>query len=153
MLFRSIRWRLHGEPRCLLGDVLPAIHAALEPRIRAGLCARLELATYERETERYGGAAAMELTEELFAADSDAAIALIDTLRDVPEGRTRWSYALYGMDRLIADFEIPLERRVALSEHSVKGFYKEQGIQRSGEHAIAARFRAERTFVDRKSVV
>src|SRR5262249_58030339 len=52
-----LRLRFHGEPARLLGEVLPALHAAAAPLLADGRLWRVQLDTYEREVERYGGAA------------------------------------------------------------------------------------------------
>jgi thiopeptide-type bacteriocin biosynthesis protein len=44
--------------------------------VRSGLLSRFQLDTYEREVERYGGAAGITPAEKLFHADSEAALAV-----------------------------------------------------------------------------
>src|SRR5262249_29509426 len=65
-----LRVRLHGSPARLAAEVLPALHAALQPALGDGRLRRLQLDTYEREVERYGGPEGILLAEEVFHADS-----------------------------------------------------------------------------------
>lgn len=65
-----LRLRFHGEPARLTHELLPAACDWGAERIAEGLCTRIAFDTYERELERYGGPAAMDLAETVFAADS-----------------------------------------------------------------------------------
>src|SRR5207248_9086836 len=67
--------RFHGEPGTLRGDLLPALHDWATARCDEGLASRLALDGYQPELERYGGPAAMEAAERVFAADSAAVLA------------------------------------------------------------------------------
>ena len=52
-----LRLRLHGPPERLHHEVLPHLQKAADPFLDDGSVWRLQLDTYEREVERYGGAA------------------------------------------------------------------------------------------------
>ena len=54
--------------------------AGLAPLHRERLLWKVQLDTYERETERYGGPDGIELAERLFHADSEAVLDTLDTL-------------------------------------------------------------------------
>jgi hypothetical protein len=54
----------------------------------------------------------------LFAADSEAALSLIELLADLSEGPERWSWALCGMDRLLEDFALAPAVRLRVVEAS-----------------------------------
>ncbi|MDQ4124478.1 MAG: lantibiotic dehydratase, partial [Actinomycetota bacterium] len=63
----QLRVRLHGDPARLAGEVLPAFRQALKPELE-GRVWRLEIGTYAREIERYGGPEAIEAAEAIFEA-------------------------------------------------------------------------------------
>jgi lantibiotic biosynthesis protein len=75
-----LRLRFKGEPRSLVGELLPALSAWAETLLAGGFCHRLSLDTYERELERYGGEAGIDIAEEIFCADSDATTELLALL-------------------------------------------------------------------------
>ena len=104
-----LRVRFHGDV------ALPRLRAALQTHLDAGVVARLELATYDREVERYGGWAGIELAEELFCVDSDAVIALLSELDGDDDGR--WKCAVAGADRLLDDFGCPLETKRSIVQN------------------------------------
>ncbi|WP_250564286.1 lantibiotic dehydratase [Sphaerisporangium fuscum] len=70
-----IRLRLHGDPEALRATVLPALARHCRAWQRAGAMRALTLDTYEPETGRYGGPAALPHAERLFCLDSQSVIA------------------------------------------------------------------------------
>ena len=62
-------------------ETLPMLHAASRRRCSTtGQLWRVQLDTYEREVERYGGEAGIGLAERVFHADSDAVLAIVRQL-------------------------------------------------------------------------
>ena len=105
---RHLRVRFHGRPGDLLGEVLPALHAATAPALTEGLLYRMSLDTYEREVERYGGLEGVELMEQLAEADSDAVIEILRRPVGAVERRHLTVASLAG---LYAGAKLPLESR------------------------------------------
>jgi len=58
-----LRLRFHGEPARLHAAVLPALQRAAAAGLEDGRLWRLQLDTYEREVERYGGGRGVEALE------------------------------------------------------------------------------------------
>jgi thiopeptide-type bacteriocin biosynthesis protein len=77
-----LRLRFHGRPAVLTGDLYPRLCAWGQQLIDRELCLGVSLDTYEREVERYGGAAGIGIAETIFAADSVAVVELL-ALRNV----------------------------------------------------------------------
>ncbi|MER6098114.1 thiopeptide-type bacteriocin biosynthesis protein [Streptomyces sp. NPDC001728] len=65
-----LRLRFRGKPETLWPVLLPAVREWAEELRDAGLTDRLVLDTYDPETERYGGPAALVHAERVFRADS-----------------------------------------------------------------------------------
>ena len=145
-----LRVRFRGDPSRLLGTVLPALSSALSPELASGRVSRLEVATYDREIERYGGDAQIELCERIFAADSDTVLALTSLLVNQSQGAetSRWQWALYGMDRLLADFGLGLDARRALVVGERSKFAAEMATPPAGEHALGDRYRRDRGAIE-----
>jgi thiopeptide-type bacteriocin biosynthesis protein len=70
-----LRLRFHASPEALTRHVLPLLHDWAAELCHLGMARRLVLDTYEPEVSRYGGEKALEIAEQLFCADSEAAIA------------------------------------------------------------------------------
>ena len=105
-----LRVRFGGEP-ARLREIIDWLPELLDPLLAEGRISRWQLDTYEREVERYGGPAAMEIAERIFHADSDAVLAALDELAGDSGAEWRWRLALAGIDRLFADFGFDLPGR------------------------------------------
>jgi thiopeptide-type bacteriocin biosynthesis protein len=139
-----LRLRLHGRPGRLHDEVLPALQAATAPLLDDGRLWRVQLDTYEREVERYGGAEGIELAERLFHADSEAVLALADLFPGDARGDLRWRLALVGMDRLLADLGFDLDTRRAVIRKARDTFATEFHVDAKFKHQLGAKFRQER---------
>lgn len=106
---RHLRIRFHGRPTDLTGSVMPALHDMSAPALAEGLLYRISLDTYEREIERYGGLAAVELMEQAAELDSEA---VIDVLRTTPNPVDRRHLAVASLAGLYADSGLPLQARL-----------------------------------------
>jgi thiopeptide-type bacteriocin biosynthesis protein len=139
-----LRVRLHGEPRRLMGEVLPALNALAQPLLDAGVVSRVELATYEREVERYGGPNGVELAEQLFAADSHAVLALVELLEGEGAAEARWRLALAGAHMLLDDLGLDTSTCLSTMRRVRDALRAEFGADAGVEATVGARFRAAR---------
>jgi thiopeptide-type bacteriocin biosynthesis protein len=138
-----LRLRFRGEPGALLGRVLPALHAAVAPLLADGALWKLQLDTYEREVERYGGPGGIELAEGIFAADSRAALELVRRLAGDAGAEARWQVTLYGIDRLLADL-LPTEDRRPVLARLRESFTREARGGKDLRRRLDERLRSER---------
>ncbi|MFI6054683.1 lantibiotic dehydratase [Streptomyces violascens] len=74
-----LRLRFHGKPAALWQELLPALREWAQELRHGGLAGHLILDTYEPESERYGGPAAISRAERVFHADSAAVLAQLAT--------------------------------------------------------------------------
>jgi thiopeptide-type bacteriocin biosynthesis protein len=72
-----LRVRFLGEPATLGGRVLPAVSNWVSTMTRRRLSGGLTIEPYDQEIERYGGTSAIRNAENVFAADSQLALALL----------------------------------------------------------------------------
>jgi thiopeptide-type bacteriocin biosynthesis protein len=144
-----LRLRFQGEPRRLDTEVWPVLREASARALAADAAWRLVIDTYEREVERYGGPAGIELAEDMFRADSDAALAIA---RGYPGGAgadARWRLALCGIDRLLADLGFEPAARREVVERSRGGFAAELGGDDRGfRDQLDQRYRRERLALE-----
>jgi thiopeptide-type bacteriocin biosynthesis protein len=136
-----LRLRFAGDPQQLRREVLPRIEAAVAAHVAAGRVWKLQLDAYEREVERYGGTAAIELCEQLFHDDSAA---IVDLLRDdrAGDGDRRFWLALLGMDRLLADLGLDLETKRRTLLRARDAFHREFRTSDAVQKQIGAKYRA-----------
>jgi thiopeptide-type bacteriocin biosynthesis protein len=138
-----LRVRFHGDPARLQSGVLPRLHAALEPKLADGRIWRVQLDTYERETERYGGPEGILLAERLFHVDSEAVIAILEMLEGDEGADFRWRLALRGIDMLLGDLQFDPETRMSVMRGMREGFAREFGGGKGLRVQLDQRFRQE----------
>lgn len=144
-----LRWRLSGDRDELMEELWPAIRNSLESYVVGGQVRRLQLDTYEREVERYGGSDAIHLAEALFCHDSEAVISLLEAMAPGDAGLDeRWRMAIRGMDDLLIAFGLDLPARARLVERNARyGSIAEPdvGLRRQ----LSRRFREQRGDLER----
>ncbi len=141
-----LRLRLHGDAETLQRAVWPALKAAIGPWLDDGRIWRVELDTYEREVERYGGAEGTMLAERLFHADSEAVLEIVELLDPRDGGLDeRWRLTLCGMDRLLDDLGIDLGARASMLSKERNAFGREFRSDRVLDRQIGQKLRQERS--------
>ncbi|MEI5640027.1 MULTISPECIES: lantibiotic dehydratase [unclassified Pseudoalteromonas] len=98
-----LRLRFYGEPEVLCGELLPKLNQLLAPMVESTQLHKVELMTYEREVERYGGPESMALVESLFMADSELIARACQLVEEYGED-IRWRLVLQCSDRLLTLF-------------------------------------------------
>ncbi len=139
-----VRVRFSGDPARLYGEVLPALHAAARPLLEEGTLWRIQLDTYDREVERYGGARGIELCEQIFWHDSDAVLDIVSMLQGDAGADARWRLALRGTDMLLDDLGLDFPARLQLVRRVRDAFRDEFKAGTALYKQIGERFRRER---------
>ncbi|MDQ4096289.1 MAG: lantibiotic dehydratase, partial [Actinomycetota bacterium] len=139
-----LRVRLHGDAAAMLSR----LHEATEPLLADGRLWKVQLDTYEREIERYGGDAGMELSEVVFRHDSDAVLELLELLPGDAGLDARWRLALAGTDRLLDDFGFSLGEKAAWARARREAFATEFRADAKLAGQIGRRYRAERRALE-----
>jgi thiopeptide-type bacteriocin biosynthesis protein len=144
-----VRVRFHGDPAALSGYVRPVVDEALAPLLADGRLWRVQLDTYEREVERYGGGDGVDLAEDLFRADSDAVVALVGELAGDSGADRRWRLALVGMDRLLDDLGLDVAAKLDVSRRAREAFRAELAIGAPFDRQLGDKFRKLRLELER----
>ena len=141
-----LRVRFRGDSTRLRREVQPLV---TEAAAAAGeRLWKLQLDSYQRELERYGGDDGMLLAERLFGADSDAALAMLQTLAGDAGAEARWRLTLRGIDQLLDDLGLSLEEKFGLMTRLRDGFAREQRADATLERQLGERFRRERPALE-----
>jgi thiopeptide-type bacteriocin biosynthesis protein len=143
-----LRLRVHADPERQHSIVLPALQQAVAPLLEDGRIWRMQLDTYEREVERYGGAAGMQLAERLFHADSAAALRIVELLDGDAGADARWRLALRGIDMLLDDLGFELVAKHTLLSRVRDGFAQEFRADGALTRQLGAKFRQERKSLE-----
>jgi thiopeptide-type bacteriocin biosynthesis protein len=143
-----LRLRLHGDSDLLRAEALPRLEEAVAPAVEGGLVRALQIDTYRREVERYGGGPGIELAERLFHADSEAVLTLVELLEEAEDPRARADLAVVGADRLLVDLGLTLDERVELIRRVRRAFGREFGEDALLTRQLSDRHRQERSRLE-----
>ena len=145
-----VRLRVRGEPAWLCGEVLPRLAAQTRAMLDDGRMWRLQLDTYERELERYGGPLGVELAERLFAVDSACVLDILGMLAGDAGSDARWRLALRGTDQLLDDLGFDLPARLELMRRIRDAFAREHRAETSigFQRGLGDKYRKERAALD-----
>ena len=141
-----LRLRVHGAPDVLWTSVLAELTSLFTPMMEMGTVAKLQLDTYSREAERYGGADAIRIAEAIFEADSDAVAAVMPFLQ--ADSELRWQLGGYGSERLLVDCGLELDARLKLMAALTDDFGREMGNDRGIRDDLARKNRTVRPALD-----
>jgi thiopeptide-type bacteriocin biosynthesis protein len=137
-----LRVRFHGNPQRLHDELLPPLLGIGSSELTRGGVWKVQLDTYEREIERYGGPAGIELAEQLFQADSDAVLAILQLLEPGDAGNEeRWRMCLLGLDTLLSDFGFAIEQKHDIIARTRRAYGIEQREDTALRRALGERHR------------
>jgi thiopeptide-type bacteriocin biosynthesis protein len=92
--------------------ILSKLNQLFSTEIERGNIEKIQIDTYSRETERYGGLEGTKISELIFYHDS---ICVLNILQRIKYNQDCiWKYALRGVHVLFEDFEITLNDRVGI---------------------------------------
>jgi thiopeptide-type bacteriocin biosynthesis protein len=135
-----LRLRFRGHPERLREEVMPTVGAALEPYLSTGQIWRVQVDTYQREVERYGGPFGVEMAEQIFGVDSVAVLEILQVL-DAENTDARWRLAFRGVDDLLSDFGLNLNQKREVLTPAREGFAREFQVDAALRHTLGMRFR------------
>ena len=139
-----LRLRFHGEPHRLHREVLPRLQQRVAPLLESGRIWRLQLDTYEREVERYGGARGIALAERLAHVDSEAVLSIVESLEGDEGAAARWRLALRGLDLLLADLGIESQAKLDTVQRMQESYAREFRAGAGLKKQLAVLLRRER---------
>lgn len=143
-----VRVRFHGDPEKLCGRTLPALSTAAAEWLADGRLWKLQLDTYEREVERYGGPEGILLSERWFEADSRAVLEIVLSLEGDEGADARWRLALVGTDRILHDLGLDPAGKVAVLGRLRESYLREFGGGKELRVQLDQKFRAERKSLE-----
>jgi thiopeptide-type bacteriocin biosynthesis protein len=143
-----LRLRFRGSPDTLITTVLPQLVEQLQDLLDDQTVWRLQLDTYTPEVDRYGGLEAMEFAEQMFQADSAAVLDIVTCAGKNQLVDDRWKIALYGVHRLLSDFQLGARDRLTMLQDASQSFWVENHMGAKETHQTTARFREHRAQLE-----
>jgi thiopeptide-type bacteriocin biosynthesis protein len=141
-----IRWRLHGPADRLRTEMLPRLEEAVRRLLDDGRVRKVQLDTYERELERYGGPEGIALSERIFQADSEAVLSIVELLSGDAGMDARWRLTLRGMDQLLTDLGLSWDEKRSVVRSARAAFARESPAD---PQPLGDKFRRERASLEK----
>lgn len=135
-----LRLRLTGDPARLAGEAMPRLADALAQLRGEGSIVRVDIGSYDREIERYGGLDGMALCERWFAQDSRLVANLLRELRGAPPA-ARWQLAAAALVRGLGDFGLDAEARADLFAYQAGRFLDEFSMRKQRLATLGNKYR------------
>ncbi|MBI4749277.1 MAG: lantibiotic dehydratase [Acidobacteria bacterium] len=140
-----LRLRFHGRPDQLLTEAFPRLQQALNPLVEDGRIWRIQLDTYVREVDRYGGPTGMVLAEQIFGVESQAVLKLLELLSGDEGADVRWKLTVCGIDQLLTDFGLDIHQKEWVMKQSRQAFGEEFQADTTGlKHQLGANYQQEK---------
>jgi thiopeptide-type bacteriocin biosynthesis protein len=143
-----LRLRFQSPNAQLAHAVLRVLEVSFNPQLEADRSWKIEVDTYEREIERYGGVEAMSLAEDIFFADSDAVLEILQSHDDEIDASLRWKLGLIGVDMLLTDFGLAGPERTAAVQMARERYEREFRVDAETKIKLGQRFRKERKSLE-----
>jgi thiopeptide-type bacteriocin biosynthesis protein len=135
-------------PQDALSAYLIGLRDLSRTAIADGRLWRLQLDTYEREAERYGGEVGIELAEELFWHDSETSLKILSSLTDDSGLASRWLVCLLSWHLTLSDFGLTTEDKLSFVRERAATIGGLIGADRRLHRSLGDRYRVERVVID-----
>jgi thiopeptide-type bacteriocin biosynthesis protein len=139
-----LRLRFHGRPSDLNASVLPRLFDCLHEARRERSVWRIQFDTYEREIERYGGLAGVDLAERLFQVDSDLVLHILSKAAEAELVEPRWQLAIFSVDFLMTHLGFDIARKKEIAETLRRSYEQNLELNPTYIKQLSDKFRKEK---------
>ncbi|MCH9682331.1 MAG: lantibiotic dehydratase [Deltaproteobacteria bacterium] len=145
-----LRLRMFGPAADLSAKALPRLGRAVETLMQERVVWKMQVDSYQREVEHWGGAEGMELAERFLCSDSEAVLAILGRYQEDPAGlaEARWQLALRGVDAIWAGLGLDMPARHELADRCREGFAQQLRVHAGMEKRLSLRYRGVRSVVE-----
>lgn len=144
-----IRLRLNITDKFDFNAFIKTFNTVIEPYRNSGQVSNVELDTYNREVERYGGDELMRISEQLFFLNSLVVIKVQSFLYANPNAvNLRWLTSIRLITVFLDTLNIPMVNRLVLFEHLRNAFYIEFNATKETREMLDKKFRTYKHEID-----
>jgi lantibiotic biosynthesis protein len=105
--------------------IVNSINSVLKEEIDSYIVDKIQIDTYERETERYGGTIGMAISEKIFYYDSVCVLETLLWIEKNDKEQDKWLIAMQGVHHLFEDFSVQIDNRIKKLEQLRDYYYEE----------------------------
>jgi len=143
-----IRLRLHLKENTELSALMNAITRELKPYMAQGFISKVQLDTYNREVERYGGDC-IGIVEQLFWRDSESVLSLLSLFGN-DESKV-WKAAILSIHYLLNDFGMTHNEKKQFAFSSRSSFAEEFALDKKQNKQ--ARLKLDKKYREHTSTI
>ena len=142
-----LRLRFHLSDVAHLEPVMQRMRAILASFGAAGVLANVQLSTYQRELERYGGGSITN-AETLFHHDSEATLRFLSLTEGDEREDLRWLWGLRSIDELLNDFQLATSEKLTLLQRMKERFAREFQVDKPLKLQLDKKYRTHRAAIN-----
>ena len=143
-----IRIRMHHPERINLSEINSIFRSFLLDYLETGKIWKIQVDTYQRETERYGKNT-MHLAESLFFFETLQVLTFLRSISSSEAQNDRWFWFIKATDMLLNHLEFSLEERVDLFDRAKKMFLSEFNAKRDHRNKISLKYRTLKPEIEK----
>jgi len=143
-----IRLRLNLNENNEASSIMNSVTRELKPYVAQGFVSKMQLDTYTREIERYGGDC-ISIAEQLFWHDSESILELLPSFSN--DESKSWKAALLSVDYLLNDFGMELSDKQQFTSICKNSFAREFGLEK--QHNKEARLKLDKKYREHTSAI
>ncbi|MHB1273402.1 MAG: lantibiotic dehydratase [Rhodanobacter sp.] len=129
--------------------LLDSCLAVLRPFVDNGLIHKVQISGYARELDRYGGAASLDICEEVFHAHSEIAVQVLSQLELLADREEkRWVLAFVHLWSVLIDSLGSLDEVIDFAQMMVTGYRHEMPSSAHTAKAVSENFRIHRKVIE-----
>jgi thiopeptide-type bacteriocin biosynthesis protein len=128
-----------------IGEIICLFQKKMNYWNKNNLLWKMQLDTYNRELERYGGPL-IEEAESLFYSDSECILSVLKKLNN--NENYRWMIALKLIDSLLSDFSFEIQEKKQLMETLSNSFKAEFGFNKYNSKQFNTKFRGSKSVIE-----
>ncbi len=142
----NLRVRYHLKNEEDFGVVLKIHNSFFKRSFHTGQVWKTEMATYERELERYGKYT-MDLSETIFFHDSDSILNLLKVIRHERD-ELRWLWGIKAIDELLNNFSFTTKEKLKLLLDLKNSFAAEFSLSKNSKFQMDLKYRKYKTDIE-----
>lgn len=143
-----IRLRFRGDPEFLLTILLPCVIKGIGEDPWRNLIWKVQLDTYTREMERYGGPECIELIEKIFQLNSSCTMKFLSRFSGGSYLDLRWRIAIFGIDIFLQAAGLSYRERLDILSQLTMKLSQELNLDSLFKYDVSRKYRLERHLLE-----
>jgi thiopeptide-type bacteriocin biosynthesis protein len=129
--------------------IINLINEGIGPYVSTNLVWKVNIDTYEREMERYGGERCIESVENIFTLSSMSLLSAWRTEANILSDQDKWLVGIRTMDLILNRFGFDDKRKLAIYNSYFEAYSQEFSLTKPTKETLQAKFRTNRSVIEK----